>query len=178
MVSKRDILEISCKVLGLFCLIRGMAYFFTPMMFWNLDNLVFFIGPFVSSLVLSFVLLRWSRNIAQFLIREDQPMQLGAEEGWQKPVYTLCIRVIGAFAFIRAVPEIIRALSQLVFLLFRSESPSQFPDSRFLYYAIPVGALVWAIVYLSLGIYFIRGAKGITRIAMKGSMREQNSDNT
>jgi hypothetical protein len=162
MISKRDILEISCKVLGLICLIRGIVYL-SPVAFMNLSSFAYLVGPFVFHLASAFILLKWSRNIASFMVREDQPVELKVEGDWQRPVYTLCLRVVGAVVCIKAVPTIIRAISEIIL---RSRIPNATPVTGWL-------SLIWAIVYLALGIYFIGGAKEVVRIALKGSLREQ-----
>jgi hypothetical protein len=88
MISKRDILEISCKVLGLLCLIWGIPYF-SMVAFMSRDSFAYLIGPFAFYLISAFILLKWSRGIASLLAREDQVVELGADKGWQKPLYTL-----------------------------------------------------------------------------------------
>lgn len=168
MISKRDIVEISCKVLGLFCLIRGIAYF-SPVAFMSRSSFVYLAGPFVLHFVSAFILLKWSRGIASLLVREDQPVELlGAGKDWQKSLYTLCLRVVGAVVLTKAVPGIIRAISEIIL---RSRIPNVTPITAWV-------SLIWAIAYLALGIYFIGGAKEVVRIALKGSLREPDSDNS
>ena len=170
MISKRDVLEISCKILGLTCLIRGIFYFSTVVAAFTTglrSSVTFVAGPFVSYLVLAFILLKWSRGLASFLVREDQPLELSSGKGWQKPVYTLCLRVVGAVVLIRAVPAIIGAIFQIVL---RHLFPIR--DTGNLWTSLTV-----AVVQLALGIYFIGGAKEVVRIALRGSLRERDSDN-
>ena len=165
MLSKRDILEISCKVLGLFCLIRGIPYM-SSVALTNRDALASMAWPFAFYLIAAFVLLRWATGIASLLARDDQPVELKAEQGWQKPIYTLCLRVVGAVALVKSVPMIIRAVLQIILRSRLRVTP----------FASWI-SLITAVVYLSLGIYFIGGAKEIVRIAMKGPIRERGSNN-
>ena len=167
MISKRDILEISCKVLGLLCLIWSIPYFST-VAFMSRGSFAYMVGPFVFYLISAFILLKWSRSIASLLAREDQPVELGTDKGWQKPLYTLCLRVVGAVACIKAVPAVIGAILRI---LFRSRISSITPVAVWV-------SLISSIVYLALGIYFIGGAKEIVRIALKGSLREPDSSNS
>lgn len=167
MISKRDILEIACKVLGLLCLIWGIAYF-SPVVFMSQRSLLYMAFPSVFYLISAFILLKWSSGIASFLMNEDKPVELGVREGWKKSLYTLCLRVVGAVVFIKGVPRIIGAILQIVF---RSRIPNVTPVSAWI-------SLIWAIVYLALGIYFVGGAKEVVKIATKGSLRESDLDNT
>lgn len=167
MISKRDILEISCKLLGLLCLIWGIPYF-SPVAFVSRHSWPYLVGPFVLYLVSAFILLKWASGIASLLMREDEPVEPTAGKDWKKSLYTLCLRVVGAVVFTKAIPGIVRAILQIVF---RSRIPNVTPVSAWI-------SLIWAVVYLALGIYFIGGAKEVARIAMKGSLRESDSDNT
>lgn len=171
MTGKRDVLEISCKVLGLFCLIQGISYMssMSSVAFMNrhLSNvLAFIVWPLAFHLIAAFVLFKWARGIASLLIREDQPVEIKVDQGWQKPVYTLCLRVVGAVAVIKAVPSIIRVILQILFHPWWEVTST------------PWLLLIGLGVYLALGIYFIGGAKEVVRIAMKGSLRETDSDKT
>jgi hypothetical protein len=112
MLSKRDIIEISCKVLGLYFLIQGIPHIAyalsyltaTPhldRMDWRISFLSISMPVFYY--IAAFILIKWAKGIAAMLSKEDQPLEIKAESGWQKPVYTLCLRVVGAIAIIRAV---------------------------------------------------------------------------
>ncbi len=164
MTGKRDVLEISCKVLGLYCLIQGIPYMSSAALM-NRNTLTFMAWPLAFYLVAAIILLKWARGIASLLEREDQPVEIKAEQGWQKPVYTLCLRVVGAVAIVKSVPMTIGAALQIIF---RSRV-SVTPFASWL-------SLIPPVAYLALGIYFIGGAKEVVRIAMKGSLRESKSD--
>ena len=181
MSSKRDILEISCKVLGLVCLIwavgaiphaisavvrlakHGSSGANEPILWW----LPRMIAMPVVYIVSAFLLLKCSKGIALLLIREDGPVQVEVGKDWQSSLYTLCLRVVGAVVLVRGIPQLIRILPQVIF---RHRLAPPIPPTIW-------GELISAIVYLVLGIYFIGGAKLIARIALKGSMRESGSDN-
>ena len=168
MFSKRDILEISCKVLGLFCLIQGIPYIASVLAFVTTTDmitrfsLILTVGIAAFHYIAAFILLKWAKGIAALLVGEDQPVEIKVGVGWQKLVYTLCLRVVGAVAIIRAVPRIIGAIIQIT--LGATSSASWVP-------------LIIHVASLALGIYFIGGAKAVVRIAMKGSLREPDSNN-
>jgi len=165
MTGKRDVLEISCKVLGLLCLIQGIPYM-SSVAFMGRDSFVFMAWPLAFHLIAAFVLFKWARGIASLLVREDQPVEIKVDQGWQKPVYTLCLRVVGAVAIIRAVPPIIGAIIQIILR-------SRFGATS----SAPWVPLIIHVASLALWIYFIGGAKEVVRIAMKGSLREPDSNN-
>ena len=133
----------------------------------NRNTLAYMTWPLAFHLIAAFVLLKWARGIASLLVREDQPVEIKADQGWQKPVYTLCLRVVGAIAVIKTVPPIIGAILQILFR-------SRFGATT----SVPWLSLIAFGASLALGIYFIGGAKEIVRIAMKGSLRETDSDKT
>jgi len=175
MLSKRDILEISCKVLGLFCLIQGIPYIASMLAFvatadmmnrYSSGTVILTVGIVAFHYIAAFILLKWAKGIAALLVGEDQPVEIKVEVGWQKPVYTLCLRVVGAVAIIRAVPPIIGAIIQIILR-------SRFGATS----SAPWVPLIIHVASLALGIYFIGGAKEVVRIAMKGSLREPDSNN-
>ncbi len=166
MTGKRDVIEISCKVLGLFCLIQGIPYMSSAALM-NRDTLSFVAWPLAFYFVAAIILLKWARGIASLLVREDQPMEIKTEQGWQRPIYTLCLRVVGAVAIVKSVPMVIGAVLQIIFRHRMSVTP----------FASWI-SLIPRVASLALGIYFIGGAREITKIAMKGSLRETESDET
>ena len=170
MIGKRDVLEISCKILGLISLTWSVRYLSSVAFIFVVDQektMYLIVAPFVLYLISAFILFRFSRGIASLLVRTDESVELGAWENWQKPVYTLCLRVVGAVVLIRAVPAIIGAIFQIVL---RHLFPIR--DTGNLWTSLTV-----AVVQLALGIYFIGGAKEVVRVALRGSLRERNSDN-
>ena len=120
----------------------------------------------VVQFVSAFLLLKCPRGIASLLIREDGPVQVNVGEDWQKPVYTLCLRIVGAVVLVKGIPELIRGIAMVIY--YHRLGSRTVPNIW--------GQLISAIAYVVLGIYFIGGAKLIVRIALKGSMRESDSD--
>ena len=172
MIGKRDILEISCKILGLISLTWSLRYLSSVAFIYVADQektmYLIVVAPFVLYLISAFILFRFSRGIASLLVRTDEPVELGTWENWQKPVYTLCLRVVGAVVIVKAVPSVVK---EVLGIAFHSQPLSIRVSATW----IP---LVSAIVYLALGIYFIGGEKAIVKVAMKGSLRESDTDDT
>ena len=164
MTGKRDILEISCKVLGLYCLIQAIPYM-SSVALMNRNTLTYMAWPLAFYIIAAIILLKGARGIAFLLAREDQPVEIKAEQGWQKPVYTLCLRVVGAVAIVKSVPMIIGAVLQIIF----RHRVGVTPFASWISLIPPVASF-------ALGIYFIGGAKELVKIAMKGSLRESKSD--
>jgi hypothetical protein len=167
MIGKRDILEISCKILGLISLTWSLRYLSSAPFIYSVERqkmIYLIIAPFVLYLISAFILFRFSRGIASLLVRTDGPVELGTLGNQQKPIYTLCLRVAGAVVVTKAVPSVVKEVLGIAL------------HSRRVFATwIP---LVSAIVYLALGIYFIGGAKAIVKVAMKGSLRESDADDT
>jgi hypothetical protein len=127
--------------------------------------------PLAFYIIAAIILLKGARGIASLLAREDQPVEIKAEEGWYKPVYTLCLRVVGAVAVVKSVPMIIGAVLQIIFRYRVGDRVGVTPFASWI-------ALIPPVASLALGIYLIGGAKEVVRIAMKGSLREPKSDET
>lgn len=181
MSTKRDILEICCKVLGLFYLIQSVVYVpygvsalaevvkhssaaANEQVPWVLPGMI---AMPVVVIAAAFFLLKCSKGIASLLIREDGPVQVSTGEDWQRSLYTLCLRVVGAIVLVKGIPELIRVVPEIAF-------HQQLTRPQ-------ISVAIWArlfsaIVYIALGIYFIGGAKLIVRIALKGTLRERDSD--
>lgn len=104
MISKRDILEICCKVLGLVYLVWGIAFIphavsavamvvrhglsgANEQFPWLLPGTIATSVVFIAG---AFFLLKYSKGIASFLVREDGPVQFSVGEDWQESLYTLC----------------------------------------------------------------------------------------
>ncbi|MFC1715748.1 hypothetical protein ACFL6S_18920 [Candidatus Poribacteria bacterium] len=171
MIGKRDIVEISCKILGLLCLLWSLRQIVPALLITTMDHdkavhfMVQVVASFVLYLILAYVLLRFSKGIALLLMREDQSVEIRALGEWQRPLYTVCLRVVGAVVFVRAVPSVIKEILRLLsirMIIMRS----------FMHWT----SLISAIVYLALGIYFIGGARAIVKIAMKDSLKEATAD--
>jgi hypothetical protein len=125
------------------------------------------VAPLALYLISAFILFRFSKGIASLLVQADETIEPGGVwENWQKPVYTLCLRVVGAVVVVRAVPSLVREILGIAF----------YPRPMNIRVFATWIPLVSAIVYLALGIYFIGGAKAIVRTALKGSLRESATD--
>jgi hypothetical protein len=162
MISNRGIFEVSCKVLGLICLIWGIASLSPVLFIVNRNAIAYLIPTPVCRIASGLILLKWASNIAHFLIHEDAPVELEESKDWSKSLYKLSLRIVGSVALIRAIPGIVGMFLQIIF---RSRFSDVDTTSTWL-------GLVWNIVYFALGVYFVGGAKELVRIAIKGSMRE------
>lgn len=176
MTTKRDVLEICCKVLGLMCLIYGVG--FMPSMVSEVVGWINHGGglsssfgmPYVAAVqfVAAFFLLKYAGRIASLLMREDSTVQIGVGRDWKRSIYLLAMRVVGAVALIKGIPDLIRVLVDL-------GAYHQIGSAH-------VGAYIWgrlaaAVVCIALAVYFIGGAPLIVKVVLKGSMRESASDN-
>ena len=176
MTAKRDVLEICCKILGLMCLVHGvtlLAPAIATLAGWikGSEEVPWSFGiPLMSGVqfAVAFVLIKHSKRIASLLMREDAAIQIAVGEGWERPVYSLSMRIVGAVMLIKGIPQLVSVLVQLG--LYHHHSARNVGPHIW-------GQLVGAVVHLVLGVYFIGGAPLIVKIALKGSMRESASDN-
>ena len=174
MPGKRDILEICCKVLGLACLVWGVALLPTAIVrFQDLVGRAGEVGPSLAMVgfplvycISAFILLKYPARIAARLAPQDAPIHICTAKEWQSQTYRLCLRVVGAVVLVRGIPQLLQVLVQIAY----HHRPARLGPYAW-------GQLVSAIVYLALGIYFIGGAPLIARIALRGSMRESDSGN-
>jgi hypothetical protein len=161
MISNRGVFEVSCKVLGLYFLIWGIAYLL-PAFAMTRDTIAYLIAQPVCFIASGLILLKRASSIAHLLITEDAPIELEESKDWSKSLYKLSLRIVGSVVLIRAIPGVIGAILQII-LHSRFSGADTTSDWT---------GLVGNIVYFALGVYFVGGAKELVRIAIKGSMRE------
>jgi len=107
-------------------------------------------------LILSFILLKWSEQIAQWLVREDSPLATLETRDWEKPVFSLSLRVAGVICFIWGIPGM---ANDLVRFFYDWGSYNEGFDT-------------WAhfindIVLIVLGAYLLRGGKHVVRYVFR-----------
>ena len=167
MISRRDIVEISCKVIGIFCLIWSLSYVGSVPSMTTKSRAMYFMALQLSVYLASaFILLTFSKRVACLLVREDKPVEIKASGDWQKPLYTVCLRVVGAVMLVRAIPSVAREIMRLFLYPLNAAYPLRM--RIFINWTPPISA----IVSLALAIYLLFGAKAIIMIAMRGSAKK------
>lgn len=172
-MTKRDLFSLALKILGVVYIILAafsliMLMPVIDMMFYHvsgepnviMDSVVMTVGYFVIILLCAYLLIKWGDRIAQKLVLDDSPLPgLGTRE-WEKPLFTLCLRVAGVFCLILVIPGIVYHPLHWI-----SDIWSIFPGAEF-------GELHWYhfitdIVVVVLGFYLLRGGNHVVRYVFR-----------
>ncbi len=173
-MSKRGILSIAFKILGVVCLIKTIAYI--PMLMASLlmlssqSSILSEIRslPYITGLIMGpvlmiamvFVLLRFGDVLSQKLVPVDERFSVLDLNQWQKPIFTLSLKITGIFCFIKGIPLMISALTNLALRAIQQEG-------MYMRFSIHSSSIIGSIIYLILGIYLFCGGKWLVKIAFK-----------
>jgi hypothetical protein len=169
-MSKRDILSISFKILGVVCMMYtivlipniGMAI---GMLFGQHEDTYaryavrwhFFVTVLfpIFTLLFGLLLLKWGDSIASRLIREDTRIEGTAAPDWDKRIFTLAMKIIGLIWLIRGIPDLIKAITELISRWY------------YFYFSIPhmIVVALGASLSLLIGIYLLVDGRYFTKIA-------------
>jgi len=161
-MTKRDVLSISLKILGVTSITRAVVY--VPMMgyfvipqrsgysarYLALGTTV--ILPFFLMLAIGYILLKWGDSIASKLIRVDSEVP-AFDTQWEMPAFTLALRVVGVLCLTR----IISAL----------QSSFRFLGQPAVMNSQTLAGIIAAAAYLLIGVYLISGGKHLVKLAFR-----------
>jgi|GEM_PF-3174396 len=171
-MTKRNILSISLKILGVITLIYtvvfipniGMAISLLFVPHESVYTLYATRWHFVSALLFpiltflsGFVLLKWGDAITKILIREDTKIDAKPTEDWEKRIFLLSLKIIGVIWFIRGVPDLIKAIGEVVM-------------RWYIYYAMTshiIGVVIGSCLSLSIGIYLLIDGRHFVKLAFR-----------
>ncbi len=168
-MTKRDILSISLKILGVFSIIyavRQIPYIaltismFIPQSGQGLSSIWYLIGIITSiilAFVIAYILLRWGDSIAKKLVRKDSKIPSLNEKEWEKPIFILSLRVVGVLCLIRGIQELIKYLIRFTSL---GEKPGFLTAQNW-------GGVISTIVVLIISVYLISGAKKFVKFLLR-----------
>ncbi|UCD04638.1 MAG: hypothetical protein JSV98_05830 [candidate division WOR-3 bacterium] len=169
-MTKRDILSISFKILGVVCIMYtivlipsiGMAIgmllgqqeseYARYAVKWHFFITVLF--PIFTSLF-GLLLLKWGDAIASRLIREDTRIEITPTDDWERRVFCLSMKIIGLIWLIRAIPDLIKAIGELTMRW------------NFYYYSVPQAfvVLLAAVLSLLIGLYLLLDGRYLLKLA-------------
>lgn len=126
-MTRRDILAIVIKVLGVICVICAVTSLpglvtvmvnrrivssggYDPLVRWYLIQSC--VSPFLF-LIMAVVLLSWGDRIAGRLVREDGAVGASDAGGWGRFALALSLRVVGVVTLVRAIPELLGSVSAM-----------------------------------------------------------------
>jgi hypothetical protein len=168
-MTKRDILSISLKILGVFSIIYAarqipnIAYWISLVISQPTLNLASFwylfgtITSIILALVVAYILLRWGDSISKRLMREDSEIPALGKKEWEEAVFKLSMRIVGVVCLTRGIPGLFNSLTRLPFL---GDEQRFFPAQIW-------GGLISAIVLLIIGVYLISGAKRFVKLVLR-----------
>lgn len=171
-MTKRDILSIAFKILGVIALIYTVVFIpnigiaisllfvphesvytlyatrwhFVSTLLWTI--LTFFCG---------FTLLKWGDAITKKLIREDTKIDVTPTEDWEKQVFLLSLKIIGVIWLIRGIPDLIKAIGEVVM-------------RWYIYYAMTshiIGVVIGSCLSVLIGIYLLLDGRHHVRLAFR-----------
>lgn len=169
-MTKRDILSISFKILGVICIMYtivlipniGMAIgmvlgqqdseYALYAVRWHFFITILF--PTIT-LLFGFLLLKWGDSIAVKLIRDDTQIEMTRTDDWEKRIFSLSMKIIGLIWLIGGIPDLIKAIGELTMRWY------------LYYYSIPhmIGVALGASLSLLIGFYLLIDGRCFTRLA-------------
>jgi len=171
-MSKRDILSIALKILGVVSIMYtvifiptiwmaiGMLLFQTYpdnyqsyMYRWNF--IISVINP-VCIFIMGYILLKWGNKISVKLIRENKDVDIKVSENWDRHVFILSLRIIGVIWFVSGFLKLVTCMGKVI-----------------VGYVMPIliGDLLGGIVFLGFGIYLLFDGKHLIKLAFKKQAR-------
>ena len=168
-MTKRDILAVANKILGIYLLVRALESLQTMGMAVStlkqlsptegIQGSWFLIGsivPFLLFIGASFCLIRWSNPIAAKLCVRDKTNNV--KGGIEKDLLQeIAFSTVGVFVIANALPRITRII---VHLSYQGQWKERIVSSTW-------GSIVGIVVELAIGIYLIFGSKGFVGLLKK-----------
>ena len=128
-MTKRDLFSVALKVIGIYFIIqgvltavgiptiipliqKGITSFKDKMPDKEISEYIFFsilnilVPAFVES-VIGYLMLHYSENISNRLIREDKEIHTVGSSEWQKGVFAIALKIVGLYFFLLWLPTVI-----------------------------------------------------------------------
>ncbi len=176
-MTKKEIVSLSLKLAGIYCLIMSISYLSFALMtivpalrrqgFWDM---LISITPFVSlllSITPSLLLLLFGAylmfssklpsRMASSIIQEEKATSFTFQD-----IQVLAFSIIGVWLLASAIPAFFRPVIQIIVQRSASQRPvSVFQNGYF------ISQIVAAVLKLALGIYLFSGSKGLAKLWQK-----------
>ena len=164
-MTKRDVLGIALKILGIYMLVGIVAYLaklpmtilivmrggqWYPMPPWFVGLLT---GLPILSIAAAYIVLRWGDVIASRLVPEDSQLSPIGTPDWERPVFVLSLRIAGVMCLIRGLQEWPRFIVPLVY----GVRPAR----------VASWEVIAAVIPLLLGGYLISGGKHLVQFLFR-----------
>jgi uncharacterized membrane protein len=180
-MTKRDVLSIAFKILGIISIMRVIESVFAIGMgvawrFGKSEVATEYYDPqwFLWTGILSFVLwfamayflLKWGDLFAQKLIRDDNVISLPDKDQWERPVFILSLKIIAVVYLIMGIPGLIRLLFDLVV-----SATGHWHQKPIISTNINVNAIVLVIF----GVYLLSGGKYLVEFVYRERQSQSKS---
>lgn len=128
-MTKRDILGLALKIIGIIAVMWAILHvpavgFGISALFqepsaefprhYALFHFVSTITTLILLLIMAYVLLRWSDSIASRVVRQDSTLAISSHAGWEKRVFTVALRIVGAIFLVQGIPKLAELVEQLL----------------------------------------------------------------
>jgi len=175
-MTKRDVLAVALKVLGVYCVIQAVASLpiIGSALSWRgepsreaFSRILLLASAILLPIIyiaIALVLWRKADSFAEKLIREDSPLPAMRDPGWEKQVFVLAIRIIGVVCFPMAIPELGKGIRELALML-------QYHDTTGTVLIARAFSFVHLLLLLALGAYLLSGAKRIVGFVFRQNER-------
>lgn len=163
-MTKRDVLSVALKIIGVICMLYAIfdISFGLSALSWQSRSreetgFHWLVAAAIAAPVLLFcmayVLLKWGDAIANRLIRDDAQLPTVGAGQWEKPVFSLAMRILGAVSIMRTVSLLLRELARTPFRAF--------------FMAHSWGDIAGLAVILLIGLYLLFGARHIVEFLFR-----------
>jgi hypothetical protein len=128
-MTKRDVLSVALKTIGVICMLYaifdislGLSALSWRSRYREETGFYWLVATIVTATVLllcmAYVLLKWGDAIANRLIQGDAQLPAVGAGEWEKPVFSLAMRILGAMSIVRTVPSLLTQLARTPFRAF------------------------------------------------------------
>lgn len=164
-MTKKDGVEVGCKILGLYALLQlaaNLTQVVVPVSSYSgflrleLESIVMFLAislPLIVYLAAAYCLIHWASRVADILIgEEEEPTEEGGLD--IATVEQIAFAAVGVFLIAGAIPYLPGSLIRIV-------APTRFYNVSF---ADGVASLVALLVKMGIGLYLVLGARGLANL--------------
>jgi hypothetical protein len=164
-MTKKEIVSLSLKLAGIYCLIMAITHLsfasMTVVSTWRKGFLYMLISiiPFVSLILFGAYLIFSSKlpsKMASSMIQEEKTTSCTFQD-----IQVLAFSIIGVWLLSSAIPRFIQAIARITVYSTSQQSVSVFENSFI------ISQIVAAVLELALGIYLFSGSKGLAKLWQK-----------
>ena len=174
-MTKRDVLFVALKIMGIYfiCLailsLPNIGVYLSMGARFGQESTFMSFGSLLNAIIypiwllgFAYVFFRFSDSITELLIPDDTELPQIDINQYQKPIFTLSIRIFGVLCLTRGIPKLAEFLAKL----YRIKQAAM-PLSDETISSSDFGNVISAIIFLVLGGYLISGGRWLVAFAYK-----------